>query len=440
MTHKNLKCPICGTDVSECPVEHGRIVCPFCFEKINESPETAPSESVEKSPEQKSAESYSVICKICGAVIKYDNKQAGETVICETCNERITLPSLAALAGQNEFHRKSEEKRKTQGYVARLLEMLLQKGKRLLFCYLLTYMAISVVILHWLICRFLPDETVAMFVALGGYFLTLMLLLSPLREVYLRHLFRLSPIRREEDINFLAPLFSNVSEAAARVDPDIPRDVTFYIYESNDINAFATGRKTIAISRGALAFPPRQIEALVAHELGHLSHKDCDMNAIIVASNFIFSVIFGLLRTIAVVIKYILTLFLALLGGAFNSQGTNGQSDMGGCLGFVFGGFLVYIVNSIEKIHWMIYMFCSNRASISQEFMADEFSFNAGYGKDLCLAFDNIARLYGESKRVNSLSFTEMLYLDHPPTYQRIAHLQELGANYEEKRKINKIS
>jgi len=440
MTQKIIKCPVCGTDVSECFAEHGVIVCSFCFEKIPLKTSTSPdAEATQISAKNDSTTEYSVKCKICDTIIKYNEDQAGSTIVCETCREKIVLPSLAALEKYNNESCKTEENSKNQGYIFHVLDVLLQKGHRLLFCFVLVNAAFAVVILQWLFLFFLHNETISLILAITTYLLSVMLMTSPLGEVYLRCSLGCKPIKREEDINFLYPIFSNTLSAARRVDPDIPEDITFFMTEDKDINAFATGRKTVCVTRGLMQCHPKQIEAIIAHEFGHLSHKDTDITLFVLVGNIVINAFFTVMRWIITIIKFILTVIGAIIGGLLGGQGTNGQTDAGGCLGFFFGGFLVVIWNKITSLWWTICVFCQNRAGRQDEFRADEFSFNAGYGYDLCSAFDYMRKIYHADEDPGPQNLMAVLNSSHPPLNERIAHLQELGANYAKERKINKI-
>ena len=267
MVQKNMKCPVCETDVSTCLAEHGVIVCPFCSEKIPKETSVSPDvEQTETFHKNDSVTIYSVKCKICDTIIKYDESQAGNTIVCETCNEKIILPSLAALTNCNNEPCKTTENNKNQGYILHVLDVLLQKGHRLLFCFVLVNAAFAVIILQWLFLFFLHNETIALLLAIVTYLLSVMLMTSPLGEVYLRCSLGCKPIGREEDINFLYPIFSNTLSAARRIDPNIPEDITFFMTEDKDINAFATGRKTVCVTRGLMQCHPKQIEAIIAHE------------------------------------------------------------------------------------------------------------------------------------------------------------------------------
>ncbi|SDD31136.1 M48 family metalloprotease [Actinokineospora iranica] len=63
----------------------------------------------------------------------------------------------------------------------------------------------------------------------------------------------------------LEPLWRSVC-AAAGTDPG---RYTLWVEQSRDLNAFAAGGRTVAVTRRALDLPGRSLEAILAHELGH---------------------------------------------------------------------------------------------------------------------------------------------------------------------------
>lgn len=71
------------------------------------------------------------------------------------------------------------------------------------------------------------------------------------------------PTRHELDR--MAPLWAQVC-AAAGVDP---ARFTLWVDQSRELNAFAAGGRTVAVTGRALELPPRALEAILAHELGH---------------------------------------------------------------------------------------------------------------------------------------------------------------------------
>jgi STE24 endopeptidase len=69
----------------------------------------------------------------------------------------------------------------------------------------------------------------------------------------------------QAELSFLGPLWSSV---CSRAGIDGAR-YFLLIEESTEPNAFAAGGRTVAVTRAALRLPTRELEAVLAHELGH---------------------------------------------------------------------------------------------------------------------------------------------------------------------------
>ncbi|MCP2271707.1 STE24 endopeptidase [Actinokineospora diospyrosa] len=67
------------------------------------------------------------------------------------------------------------------------------------------------------------------------------------------------------ELTRLRPLWESVC-ATANVDSS---RYTLWVEQSKELNAFAAGGRTVAVTRRALDLPPRSLEAILAHELGH---------------------------------------------------------------------------------------------------------------------------------------------------------------------------
>lgn len=48
-----------------------------------------------------------------------------------------------------------------------------------------------------------------------------------------------------------------------------PTKYVLMVEDSHDLNAFAAGGRTVSVTQSALRLPPKQLEAVLAHELGH---------------------------------------------------------------------------------------------------------------------------------------------------------------------------
>ena len=194
----------------------------------------------------------------------------------------------------------------------------------------------------------------------------------------------------------------------------ISSDVRLFINDDDAPNAFATGRKTICITRGLLTYSDEQIKATLGHEFGHLSHKDTDRILVVSVGNTIISIIFMIIQ-ICIIIANIITAIV----GAFSKHGF---------LISIFnaiGTFLSLIVlRGLMKLWTAFGVAMCMKTSRGNEYQADEFSFNLGYGNALC----SLLNSFGD---VKSKGLFASLASSHPQSSDRINRLKQLGAVYD---------
>ena len=270
---------------------------------------------------------------------------------------------------------------------------------------------------------------------LGGvlvYLVCLFVALSPIGEWAVRRQTGCKRIRRVDQINFIEPIFREVYDKAMEMDPSLPRNVRLYINEDKSANAFATGRRTICITEGLLYQTPDQIKATLAHEFGHLSHKDTDVILVVRVGNVMIHIIIGVVSTAIAVFTAITAGFTKLFSAIASAY--NGLGALGSIMGWMFAAPFIalgWVLNLIivkcffglwTKIgFWLIQL-----SSRNKEYDADEFSFNCGYGEALC----SLLASFGNSGAGNTEGLFAALAKSHPDSGSRIARLQALGVNY----------
>ena len=134
---------------------------------------------------------------------------------------------------------------------------------------------------------------------LGIYIVSLAIALSPLGEWVLRLQNGCKKITNPEYIDRIEPIFREVYAQAKTLNPELPNDIKMFMSESNEPNAFATGRKTVCVTKGLLNYSDEQIKGVLGHEFGHLAHKDTDAILVVAVGNLIVSVIFVAIRVFA---------------------------------------------------------------------------------------------------------------------------------------------
>ena len=252
-------------------------------------------------------------------------------------------------------------------------------------------------------------------IGIGLYAVSIMIALSPFGEWILRMQTGCKKIEREDQRQFIEPLFNEVYARAKRMEPSIRDDVQLFMNDDESVNAFATGRKTICITRGLLDAPPVQIKATLGHEFGHLAHKDTDLILVVCVGNLIVSAIILAARLFIEILHIMFAAGSLMLGG----------SD--GILAFFANElchllFLVFVTGLTMLWSWIGTMLVM-KSSRANEFEADEFSYRIGYGNALCGLLDNIG---GEKPK----GLFANLASSHPDKDARIARLHAMGASY----------
>jgi heat shock protein HtpX len=239
------------------------------------------------------------------------------------------------------------------------------------------------------------------------YIISLAIALSPLGEWILRLQTGSRKIINQAHINRLEPLFQEVLNEAREINPSIPQDVKLFMNDNEAPNAFATGRKTVCLTRGLLDYTDQEIKAVFAHELGHLGNKDTDLILLVAIGNFVVTTFFILFR-------FFFNFFGRIIAVANDSIGTLIVTIFVDVL-------LVFFMWLWTKLGTLLVMHSRRQ----NEFLADEFAFKLGYGTDLC----SVLSTFGS---VNSKGLWANLVASHPDSNTRIARLESLASNYEE--------
>lgn len=244
---------------------------------------------------------------------------------------------------------------------------------------------------------------------LSSYVATVLISFSPVGEWALAVFAGAKEIKRRDIQIRLIPLLEIVFEKAKGITPDMVGSIHLKIIHDPAPNAYAIGRKTICVTDGLLDLTDEEIMAVFAHEIGHLAYKHSIIQLLIGGGNIFIS---GCLLIIKLVC-WLITTTLALFS-------IGARSWSGGVLAALFGGLSSALIWLWTKF-CMLFLMWSRR---QYEYIADEYAFRLGYGVALAEVLDIHLRSAPEN------SFLKALYSTHPHSDDRIARLQELGANY----------
>jgi len=241
------------------------------------------------------------------------------------------------------------------------------------------------------------------------YGISMSIALSPVGEVILRFSEGCRLPATEQEKNYLLPLFEEVYKSAKQVNPSLNNGIKLYIMDAMYVNAFAIGRTTIAVTRGAVeTFNSDELKGILAHELGHMTYGHTKALLLSNIGNFMFTVIVWISRLLLKIAQ-----FFAELTARMN-----------------VAGLALWIIAFMAKIYVevIVFLFINlsemllSLNSRANEYEADKFSYVIGFGKELRAGLYILQKITMNTK----VSFSERLKSTHPHTADRIARLEQL--------------
>jgi len=197
------------------------------------------------------------------------------------------------------------------------------------------------------------------------------------------------------------PLLEELYQEAKKAGLELEQRPELYIADQPFPNAFALGRKTVAVTTGLLkSTTDEELKGVLAHELGHLFHGDSARSAAAMVLNFAGNVATWMILAVTVVIGF--------FGRA---------ADRSGIFGLAVGALVV----CLRLFVWV----CGKLLDLGfrvvgrkEEFRADEYAFQIGAGAGLLSFLEKIADL-----DFSPNGFWERVAATHPPVMLRIDRL-----------------
>ncbi len=236
------------------------------------------------------------------------------------------------------------------------------------------------------------------------YAVSLIIGFSPLGEKLLRLLNRVRPLETKRETEYLQPLFDEVYQRVKEKYKRL-RKIEICVIDNMTVNAMALGRRTIAVTKGAMeTFTEEELKAVIGHEIAHLIHGDTMASIYAIVGNGIFSVFVLLAR-----------LFLLLLDWA-QCAFTVKRS--------IFTALMLLIRLFFEFSIWILNFGLQVILSVNSrknEFKADLFSYSIGFDSDMIEALYLLEKIsFGDNSTV-----IQKMIASHPRITLRIKHLEE---------------
>lgn len=237
------------------------------------------------------------------------------------------------------------------------------------------------------------------------YAMSLIIGFSSLGEKLLRLLNRVRPLETKRETEYLQPLFEEVYERAKEKYKKL-RKIEICVIDNMTVNAMAIGRRTIAVTKGAMqTFTEDELKAVIGHEIAHLVHGDTMATMYTIIGNGILSVFVLIARLFLLLLDWVQSVF------------TGKRS--------IFSALMLLIRLYFEFSIWFLNFGLQVILAINSrknEFKADMFSYAMGYDSDMIEALYLLEKI---SLGDNSTIIQKMI-ASHPRITLRIKHLEEL--------------
>lgn len=239
-----------------------------------------------------------------------------------------------------------------------------------------------------------------------GQLILIILAISPLGEMILRFLFGARKIVKQQDKDYLDPIFRSVYRNVLENKKRTSKRIKLYIDRSMGISAYAVGNNTIVVSRGTIdSLSPDELKGVIAHELGHLYNGDTIVNITLLVGNIYLCVIFMIIKIIKIIL------------GACDI--ITGEDKLYSNI----GKFLIWICGMVAVPAVLIIRIAVYVLQRENEYKSDEFSHEIGQGSNLISALYKLDKLDfsdGDTKMI------ERLLTSHPRTDKRIEKLESM--------------
>lgn len=198
-----------------------------------------------------------------------------------------------------------------------------------------------------------------------------------------------------------------------------------YVIPDDAPNAFATGRNpekaVVAATSGLLAImDDKELEGVMAHEMGHVRNYDIRVSAIV----------FGLVSAIGIIADFAIRM-------SFFASGSRNREDNGfglvlllvGILGSIIAFLIGPLVNAAVS-RQREYLADASAAEITRypEGLASALQKLGQYGRPLRRASASMSHMYISDPMKPGL--TERLFSSHPPIPKRIERLKQMGGGF----------
>lgn len=218
-------------------------------------------------------------------------------------------------------------------------------------------------------------------------------------------------VKHEKLFNCYQRVKGKVEEKGYRV----PSNIKVCLIPGEEMNAYCFGARSIGVTEGALNLDNKTVEAIIAHELGHLFNGDSILNMILVANCMGIIAIIAFYQFVLIAVVYVIMIICCLIGlFRFSFASYFITSKISGLIKIVMEAAKMIVLQASRLV---ISALCRK-----SEFIADHFAARMGYTFYLRRFLERFAPDRGTTEQ----SFFTVLYDTHPSTALRIQQLNTI--------------
>lgn len=255
----------------------------------------------------------------------------------------------------------------------------------------------------------LSGDPMSLLYTIPAYLFSICLALSPIGEALLRLMNHCKSIDKDYNADVksrVKPLFEEVYDQAKKADSNISDKIRLFVSDDPSPNAFATGRKTICLNRGLLQLGDEEIKGVLAHEFGHISHKDTDVILVVAVGNMIVNLFILLCNMFFGIFTFVVEAALR----------HNDHPHLAGIVRFIHYGLSLAIFWIWTKIGVLLCLYSGRK----NEYSADKFAVDTGFGHQL----KNALKQLDDGDYDTPKGLWANLNASHPDTSDRIAAIE----------------
>ena len=242
-----------------------------------------------------------------------------------------------------------------------------------------------------LVCMFSSAGAAGIPVIILIYVISLVLAFSPPGQSVLCLMNGARKMKRQDMRDRVLPIVENIYQTAKDKTPNLPDRINVRIMYDPNPNAFAIGTNTICVTEGMLDMPDELMAGVIAHEMGHLALQHTVIQVLIGGGNLIITIF-----------MFVMQMIQLILAGMTAGLARKGEGV--GCFVSILTAMCGAFIWVWTKI-CIILLMSSSRAN---EFAADEYAYNIGYGAELAEALDRL------TMGTPQTTFLKLLTSSHP--------------------------